>query len=505
MCLDAQAETDVGQTGRHSVRGAPKLSVVEQHRRVSRNALLAASIVSDGRVLCGVFEPTKKSEEAPTVALALHKNVAEFARAMRQWGRRRAGLTLVMPPDRVLTRELRLPSHDPQELRSMVDHEVEEFSPFDACQTQHGFVPMRCDEAGHAQTMVFVARNEDLVATCEPFAQQGVSVCALLPSSLAVSALLKSLPDRAPNRLCVLVNDGVLETVRLDEDRVFCSRVALLHGQEDESTLLSDEIANSIAFLNRQDDIAPTHACVQMVGLACDGIRQCAEQLTRLPQTRNVRLEPLPFRASGGCLPPEVLTAAVRLTGALLVRHERCAPQANLLPVHLTERRAQRARLANDVRWGLLCGLVALLGVTAIEIGNRRMEQRIHRIEAAVAPHLAVAAQVATKREQLRAMRGQLLNRGHFVFALGELSRHTPVGVFFTKLSISQDGKVTIDGVADSLQLAFEFPERLRRAEMFSGIQLAHAQQATAGGQPMIEFRCTCRASVHGRVQEDAR
>jgi hypothetical protein len=431
-----------------------------------------------------------------------------------RWTGRRKPLLLVLPPDKVLVKDLTLPTESLQEVEQMLSHEVETLSPFGADRTRYGYVLLPSAHAGRTAIRCFLVEQATVAEVCEPFVRAGIPVRGLLPSALASVAGLQILANMQPDHLYMVCQDGAAESVAVRADGRVASRVGLLGafpapygdaastprqqrlGVAPEPRTAASGVDLAREVLKSLSLIPQGAGRVHVAGLGPQEIRELAEQVAQMRTDQALDVRGVDCAALDA-VPEALHVPALRLAGTLWLHRadSEQADRARIVPPSYQKDLHRYGMIRQDLHWVGICLAIGLLGAAALAAGNSRMERLTRRIEGQIAPHVGVASQVAAKREQLTVARRQLDNRDLPLRILTNLAEVTPNGVFFYKVSLAGDGMVMVDGVADSLHLAFEFPEYLRKCPLFTQIQLNYAQQSKTGEQSVVEFRCTCRAA----------
>jgi hypothetical protein len=463
-----------------------------------RNDLAAAELLPDASVLYARARGGKDGRVR--VLLCRLPDISALANQRNRWTRRRPPLLLVLPADKALVKDLTLPSDNLREVALMVSNEVETLSPFEVGATQYGFVRLGSPRPHQTAVRCFLVEQAAVASVCEPFDRASIPVCGLVPSALASVAGLQGLADMRPGRLYMVCQNGAAEAIAARDDGVWLSRVGLLGGRDQASVDLAREVLTSLSVFALPAAEPAPH--VRVAGLQPGQVQELSGRLRQLRAAPPVDLKAVEW-AIPADVPDCLQVPAMRLVGALWLQRTAAELTAQACFVPQTYRASlQRRRvLREDVRWLSLCLGVGLLSSAALALGNIRMERVAGRIQRQIAPYVGVASQVAAKREQLMVARRQLDHRDQPLRILAGLAEVTPNGVFFYKLSVDSESVLVIDGVADSLHLAFEFPEYLRKSPLFTQIQLNYAQQSKAADQPVVEFRCTCRAQPVGPAE----
>lgn len=459
-----------------------------------RGDVTAAQLLPDRSVLCVVVRPAAHRGRCIRMQFLRVCDLAALARRRGDWLRPRPVLVLPLPADQVLVKDLNLPTEDLAELQLMLAHEVETLSPYGVDQTEYSFARLGSPQADHTAVRCFLVERSAVASLCEPFAGTGIAVCGIVPSCLASLAGLQALSLWRPDRLFVLCDGAVAECLFGRSDGTWLSRVGLLGESAQRADDMVREVLTSLSVFQVQPVEPESRLRVHIGGLSAPQIQELADQIRQVPASPPVDVLAIGSECVAG-LPEDLLVPAIRLAGA--AQRQMCGgadgERGHLIPQSYRDSHRRRQALTRDARWLGTCLLVAILGSAALAAGNWRMQRLGDRIEASIAPHLGLASQVAAKRDQLVAARRQLDSRDMPLRILSGLAEVTPNGVFLYKLGVSSQNVVTIDGVADSLHLAFEFPEYLRKSPLFTQIQLNYAQQSKSGEQAVVEFRCTCR------------
>ncbi len=358
-------------------------------------------------------------------------DVAAVAGRRDLWTRARPTLLLVLPADKVLAKDLTLPTEDVGEVARMVANEVEVLSPFEPGRTQHGFVTLGHPNHGRTAVRCFLADQAAVAAACEPFDRAAIPICGLVPSPLAGAAGLQVLQGPHTDRLYIICQHGLAESIVPRADGTWTSRVGLLGGTEHTADDLAREILTSLSVLSPAAQHRPR---VHIAGLPPAQVQQVCDRLRRLRPASPVDLQAVEWSA-----PADVLAAlqvpAIRLAGALWLQRTEPAQmaQACIVPPAYHSRLQRRRVLRQDLHWVGLCLAAGLLISVALAVGNARTRRLASRIEREISPNVGLASQVAAKREQLLAARRQLFRRDQPLRILAGLADVTPSGIFFYK------------------------------------------------------------------------
>ncbi len=497
MAVDSCEQTHVHEPPRANT-GARQWRLADRVQIGRADDGLAVQVLPDQSVLYARIQSAGRKADGSRLVLGHLPEVAALGSLRGRWASLPA-VTLVLPPQQVLTRDVTLPSDDPAELHLMLSHEIETLSPYGAEHTQYGYAVIGSSEPGRTAVRCFLAEASVVAELCEPFARRKIPVGGLIPAPLASLAGLRALSQLRSGCLYVLGQDSAAECIQWHDDERWQGRTCLLGGPRQDAEELAREVLTSLSLFGGNPAGSDAPSEVRVAGPASLWLEDLANQINQR-YASPVEVHPLDETLFDG-IDPDMQVPAIRLAGAAWLQgcRDSLAQHAAIVPQSCRDHARRRAVLRQDAWWVGLSLAIALLGWAALSLGNWRMGRLADATEQSIAPYINVAGEVAAKREQLMAARRQLSNRDEPLRILSGLADVTPGGVFYHTLRVEGDGTLTIDGLADSLHLAFELPESLRKSPLFTQIQLNYAQQSGSGQQPVVEFRCTCRARMTAR------
>jgi Tfp pilus assembly protein PilN len=186
---------------------------------------------------------------------------------------------------------------------------------------------------------------------------------------------------------------------------------------------------------------------------------------------------------------------AIVAAGLLELATDSKLPHSNLLPQQYVKRYKQKALLFRYLLTGTLALALVLLVWLYLVATNWRIERMSHVIESQIAPIEHIASAVDSKRQRVKAIQRQLLNRGQITAVIEELYRYTPKAISISELSFMSEhsgASIEIKGQADLLSTAFDYTNAVRKAELLNRIQIVNAQQIPRPGGSVVVFKAHC-------------
>jgi len=186
---------------------------------------------------------------------------------------------------------------------------------------------------------------------------------------------------------------------------------------------------------------------------------------------------------------------AIINTGLLDLAANSKLPHSNLLPQQYLKRYEQKALFLKYMFMGTLVLVLVLLVWLNLMTVNWRIERMSRMIESQIAPIEHIASAVDSKHQRVRAIQGQLSNRGRITAIIDELYRYTPKAISISELNfVSKHSGVSIDikGQADALSTAFDYTDAVSEAELLNELRIKDAQQIPKPGGSIAVFKAHC-------------
>lgn len=387
----------------------------------------------------------------------------------------------------VLCQTLRLPTADNNELKQMLDLQIDSLTPLQLEDVVYSFEPL---EIADNQTRVFVAVARKDAVNERVAALENAGMPAELVS-VDMLAMFRGLTrrnllprDGNLNALVVLSKETLdiiihSRSIPITVRSIFFGADWLVNPENDatvreelQRTLVAAQAENSQSAPGDVTFFAPTEAA-----------RLVAE---RLAPTLAMQSHIL----TDGSLPP----VAANLCTESAVAGGR---PLNLLPDEWRERR-RRAK----VRRHLVRGSIALLSLYMIALGVFLLLMAVRRtqLSSVESDKKKIAAEFNSSRllhSELVAMRKQLDTKFSALEVLRETSTRIPENLM--KLSyflFKKDQNLALRGQAQSAEMAYDFISRLEQCELFSSVKTVAVRTEGAAGLTKFEVLGTLKSAA---------
>jgi hypothetical protein len=174
---------------------------------------------------------------------------------------------------------------------------------------------------------------------------------------------------------------------------------------------------------------------------------------------------------------------------------------SNLLPSEI-RRRQQQLALRKSVLWAAsLLVLTCALAYMAMRTMVHRYQERIGQLSTKIESIRKEGEAVGRRIEQLEAMRAARVTGSDFQSIIAGLYDSSPPNLTYSGVELDEQGKLRLQGQAESLATAFLLPEQLEKNGTFKEVQPGDASRSRKGEGTVVEFRVDCKLNRKGSGQ----
>lgn len=370
----------------------------------------------------------------------------------------RGVVTVSLPSTHLLLRILELPSTHPQELKSMVELQIDQISPFPSDQLTISYEVIHQIE-NHSRVLAVAAPRKTVDALGDLFKKQNVYIRSLDSELLAWWSLLSQGEIQCADRTILILEEHTeFSMIVLDNGTpVHFHSLEIFHEMDSEPVM--HEIAEEVRYTLLTVEATYGHLPLSYIffwsdsGIPdrlCDILSQsCGADVLRY------NLKTIPSLAEG---------LAMRSA-------ERKHQHAELVPKEWVDlqRRKQLIRVASFVSIAALSIWMAVVAITAVVFSFQKAAyNRIVR-EAKSHEEPALAAQAA--REEMLLLENYS-DRSHSALeSLRELALALPSRVEVTSFTYKKGDAVSLRGSGERAELIYDFFEKLGQSSFFNSIK----------------------------------
>lgn len=388
-------------------------------------------------------------------------------------------VTVSLPSSQLLMRILELPSTDPEELKGMVELQMDQISPFPVDQLTVSYEVLRQTE-NHSRVLAVAAQRKTVDTLGDLFKAQNVYIRSLDAEILAWWSLLIAHGQVICQGRVVLILEEHTEfsMIVVDEGVPVCFRsLELFHNFTDETVMqeIVEEVRYTLLSLEAE------YGRREITGVLFWSESEIPQQLCDLLREEcrtEVVLHDL------GSIPPVSEGLALRTA-------ERRLHHAELVPREWIDlqRRKRLMKVASVTSIAVLSVWLAVITVTGAVFSFKRASYNHVRREAEKYEAPARAAQAA--REEMLSLE-KYADRSHSALeCLREVTAALPVNVEINSFTYKKGEAVNLRGSSELADSVYDFFQKLGSAGIFEGVKDQPVSTRTVKDRRVSTFSIT--------------
>jgi Tfp pilus assembly PilM family ATPase/Tfp pilus assembly protein PilN len=413
---------------------------------------------------------------------AVDKNGPDAAvlRAIEGLDKKGAGVVCVIPGDVATTKNLEVPSIDPDEIESILSLQATRHTPFSRDEILIGYAKVSSPKPGFSRVLMVVVKREAVKERLAILKRAGLDVAAVVFAPEAVGRLYAKALNVGKSPVPFVVVDIAMQdtNVLVETQGAVASARNIPVGIEhlscdmDSKTQLINEVKASLeAYEQDTAGVRPPKAYITTNHMALAGLD------AELSAAIGIPVEVMPYVGKVKADKPvqDVLARDFADDSALdaiaaAVVGAKCL--ADLSPQELKEQRA----LAEKGRETFVAGV--LLFLFFLFFGGA-LFSKVYFKDAFLKQNLiekykdqrkeVVNLQNLISRSKM--VQQYLASRELPLSSVKELYRIVPAEIYLTNITMEDSGNVSIQGVSDSMSQVFTFVTALENSELFEGVK----------------------------------
>ncbi len=426
-------------------------------------------------------------------------------------GRQPGEVTLVIPISQVISRTVRFPTHDEDEIRQIMRYRVEHEVPLSLENIVYGYRVSSKDGDGYSTSNLYIVRRKLIDRYIEI-----LKAAHLEPDSirLNVEGITNFVRSRRPD----IFEDQEEISAIIDIDQDITTIGFVVRGNLTFSRyvpvgagdLLRDSLLDSIPDRKRsveflQDEMLRTfglfskEAMQQRVArIILSGVPDVCQAIAEgLEETFNLSvIEVYPVasedlnRLSTGS--EEMTPALVKGFSMASVIGQAVSGRRggiNLLPAELVEMRRRKARRREILK---TAALAAILLVVAALIAGRELSKReeyLGRLEEEISRMLPVTTRIEGIESRLDMIGRRIENKGLALDVLREVHNLMPSDMSLNLMSYSGGRTVVLKGTAMRMSDVFALVPKLEKSDLFRNVSVGYASKRATGTDELTDFQ----------------
>ncbi|MZQ87341.1 fimbrial protein [Paenibacillus sp. 5J-6] len=418
-------------------------------------------------------------------------NSESLSLQVKQWVKaeklRGASATIAIPTSQIIIRKMRIPSIKPQELRQLVELEVETALRLPFEDPVYDYIKVSHDDES-TLVLVFAAPKKLIMSYVKVFEDAGVHVKAAEISATALVRAISSEQGDFEESMLVSLDRGNLEVYMLQNGHpIFMRAISLVeHGTTVEDELTSDQVGEIIAEISRMLNFyqySIQEGKSRISHIVVTGVNQGRIQLHQeLEQALSeLKVEKVDFDVYANGRTTDFSANDYRVTiGVALFSKQKA--QINLLPHRKTETKIKFLIAILGMMVWVACA--ALIGTTYMD-NQKIITQNTSRLTALNAQKSAAEAKLTSKPsnqgDPAAFITMTRANRKDVVAMIGDIKKPLPVDAQISTISYSSESQMTLTVVFANMEDSARYLFDLRKLSFGENTMLQSITETTVG------------------------
>ncbi|HBG62526.1 MAG: hypothetical protein A2Y03_08250 [Omnitrophica WOR_2 bacterium GWF2_38_59] len=408
----------------------------------------------------------------------------------------------VVPPSMVTTKNIEVPSTNPEEIKSIVGLQAGRHTPFSRDEIQVGFVNIGVYKSNYSKILLVIANKNVLKSQLEVFEKAGIKIEKVLfaPEGIAglysdalgwkAEATPKGIIDVDENSTNFVI---AFRGISISSRSIPVGKNQLASEGIDAINKLVDEIKMTLdLYIN--EDIEP--APVQYL-ITTDDENTKALQ-TALKEKLNWVVEFIPYvdnvKVTSGALKKIANnysnTSFLDIVSAVSIVKDM---QVDLMPEEVLMQRSLEEQGVEFLR-AAMAGFIVLF-LVALTLGLRIYFKStyLNNLKSKYKANREEVVRLEEDAKQTKIIQKYLAGRMVSLETIKELYYNIPDSVYLTNVFLDEDGSVSIQGVSDIASLVFNLGTTLKESPLFKSVEIKSTTSKKDRGKDVSAFEITLK------------
>lgn len=397
----------------------------------------------------------------------------------------------------VITKNIEIPSEDPQEIREIINLQAGRHTPYSRDEIIADYINLGTYKHSYSKVLLIIVSRGLIKRSTDILHQAGVYLHRVVfaPEGMAIFGQknLKVETHGAAPFVITDVDENSTDFLVVYRQRALFSRSIplgcqeILADKEKYSQRFAEEVKRSLeAYQNEDIEKKPVALALMGSSLVSDTLKSALEstvsmQVTTPPCCRSLTVLPEAQK---------VHDAQERVSFFALVS---CVCAAEEMRVDLTSeevkmRKAVEQRGRELMKTGILI-LVLVILVSSLFLSRiffRNMY--LHRLTQRYDALAGEVSELEGDFESISLIRNYLMHRGHSVRVLAALHDVAPLELKLTDIRYEEDGRLRVRGSADSMSTVFSFSENMEKSAFFHGVRTRNTLKRKEDDKEVTDF-----------------
>ncbi|MBF0479842.1 MAG: pilus assembly protein PilM [Candidatus Omnitrophica bacterium] len=415
---------------------------------------------------------------------------------------RGSDVACVLPSNLVTTKNIEIPAVNEEEIRSIVNLQAGRHTPFSREEIQIGYVNVGVVKANYTRVLLVIANKSILKNQLSVFDKAGLKVKHVLFASEGIAQMYRAAADSKSAGGAVglidlgenatefsVIQNGKIVTTR----NIPIGRSQIESGGNNSRDYILDELHKTLESYQAEDiGQLPKKYLMTSDDEAAKAVQDAVTNrlgwdIECAPYVDLIKAAPAVLKKIATKYP------GVSFLSVAAPAYNTSTSPIDLFPEELQLQKSLEAQGKEFIKTGIL--IVVILPLVACFLVVRQSFMDLAKT--------TLKKNYESKHEQAKVLKDQTLrakvvenfadNRMGSLDAINELYRFIPDTVYLSSITMDQDGKLDIQGVADTSSIVFNLGSALKESSMFESVEIKSTASKKDRGKDASSFEITLK------------
>ncbi|MBF0523201.1 MAG: pilus assembly protein PilM [Candidatus Omnitrophica bacterium] len=429
--------------------------------------------------------------------------------ALKNFNPKAMPVHLIVQPGMITTKNIEIPSIDPDEIKSIVNLQAGRHTPFSREEIQIGYVNIGIYKTNYTKVFLIIANRNLLKKQLAVFEKAGIRIEKILFASEGIAAfyskILGAEMESAPVGIIDVGKDSTdfiitLKGLVIASRNIPIGKSQFVQDGADAKERLTKELEKTIeSYLNEDIEQLPAKYIITSDDDDMKGIKEALEKKMKwtveiIPYVDNIK-------ATQGALKYLGTDSSFLDVVSSAVNAEES--QVNLMPEDVLMQKSietQSRELFTTAIQGLII-LVLVASVLGLKVYFKTTY--LSRLKNSHKDNLQEVAMLEQRSIETRIVHNYLSTRMVSLDTINELYKNIPSEMYLTSVSMDEDGRVDVQGISDIASLVFNLGTDLKESKLFKSVDIKSMTAKKDRGKDVSAFEIELKSAIAFSEPED--